>query len=49
MEEINKGKEILKLCWNGFEGYIIGDAVRQSIMSLPYNEIEMLLVRLQML
>ncbi|HHU55840.1 MAG TPA: hypothetical protein GXZ48_04035 [Acholeplasmataceae bacterium] len=42
MEEyLNKGKEILKLLVrNGFEGYIIGDAVRQSIMSLPYNEIE---------
>lgn len=42
MEEyLNKGKEILKLLVrNGFEAYFIGDAVRCSIMNLPFEEIE---------
>lgn len=41
MEYINKGKEILKiLINNGYEAYFVGEVVRDTIMKLPYNEIE---------
>lgn len=41
MEYLEKGKEILKiLINNGFEAYFIGAAARNTIMSLPIDEIE---------
>ncbi|MFA5542537.1 MAG: hypothetical protein WC008_01330 [Bacilli bacterium] len=42
MEEfVNKGKEILKiLIGNGFEAYFVGEFVRNRVMQLPINNIE---------
>lgn len=41
LEYITKGKEILKiLINNGFEAYFVGEVVRNNIMKIPFNEVE---------